>query len=51
MAMTVLLLTVLLPNYKHRRVKVAHYFGREWRPKGRVGESLEYSDTTAHIGL
>ena len=31
------------------QAKVAHYFGREWRPKGRVGESLVYSDTAAHI--
>ena len=39
--------TILLPNHKHGRAKVAHYSGREWRPKGRVGESLEYSDPAA----
>ena len=41
--------TVLLPNYKHGRAKVTHYVGRERRPKGRAGESLEYNHTAARL--
>jgi hypothetical protein len=46
-----LVTTILLSKHKHGRAKVAHYFGREWRPKGRVGESLEYSDPAAHTKI
>ena len=42
-----MMITILLPNNRRGRAKVAYYVGREQRPKGSVSESLECNDTVA----
>ena len=40
-----LLVTVLLPNYKHRGTQVSYDAHSKWYPASRIGQSLEEGGT------